>query len=88
MADAKDLEIARLKGQIEAYQSQCRSMAIELLRKQVADLQQAERDREQAIKSLHAAFGKFQTEVEARITKASTLFAELRDQVKNGAADA
>jgi len=85
--DEKDLEIARLKGQVEAYREQLRSMAIELLRKQVKDLQTRESERDQAMKRLHMEFGKLEATVTDRLDKASAAFIELRKQVKNGGED-
>lgn len=88
MADEKDLEIARLKGQVEAYQEQLRSLAIELLRRQVTDLQARDERRNEALKVLASEFGK----LEARLAKASAAFVELRKEVRaiktNGADDA
>ena len=80
--DEKDLEIARLKGQVEAYQTQLRSLAIELLRKQVKDVQDRESSRDSAVKSLHGAFGKLEANVSSRLAKASAAFVELRKEVK------
>ena len=80
--DEKDLEIARLKGQVEAYQEQLRSMAIELLRKQVKDLQSREERRDESVKVLHSAFGKLEAKVTERLAKASALFVELRKDVR------
>jgi len=77
-SDKKELEIARLKGQVEAYQEQLRSLAIELLRQQVKDLQDRESSRDSAVKVLHSSFGK----LEARLAKASAAFVELRKEVK------
>ena len=84
--DEKDLEIARLKGQVEAYQEQLRSLAIELLRKQVRDLQASEERRDEAVKVLHSAFGKLQASVTERLAKASAAFMELKKSVKTDGA--
>lgn len=87
MSSEKDLEIARLRGQVEAYQEQLRSMAIDLLRKQVKDLQASEGRRDEAVKVLHSAFGKHEARVAERLAKASAAFVELRREVRetNGA---
>ena len=84
--DEKDLQIARLQGQVEAYQEQLRSMAIELLRKQVTDLQDREASRDQAVKVIHSEFGRLEAKVEERMSKAAAAFMELKKSMKtNGA---
>ena len=80
--DDKDLEIARLRGQVEAYQEQLRSAAIELLRKQVKDLQTRDARRDEAVTVLHSAFGKLEARVTERLAKASVAFVELRTEVR------
>lgn len=79
--DEKDLEIAHLKGQIESYQDQLRSIALSLLRRQVAELQQADRNLEEMIFQAAATAGKFQTEITDRVNKASEAFVTVRDEV-------
>lgn len=88
-SDEKDLEIARLKGQVEAYQEQLRSLAIELLRKQVKEMQDNEERRDSvmlanqaAFGRLQASFGQLQAKVTERLDKASDKFVEIRDQVR------
>ena len=78
----KDMEIARLKGQIEAYENQYRAMSIELLRLQVSNLLEADDAREKAVKANQFAFGRFQVEVNERLAKASAAFVELREMVR------
>ncbi len=80
--DDKDLEIARLKGQVEAYQDQLKSMAVALLRKQVSDLRDRESARDSAVTVLHSAFGKLEATVSERLAKASSAFVELRNEVR------
>ena len=80
--DDKDLEIARLRGQVEAYQEQLRSMAIQLLRQQAKDVQDREKSRDEAVKVLHSSFGKLEANVSSRLAKASAAFLELRKEVK------
>ena len=77
----KDLEIANLKGQVEAYQEQLRSVSIDLLRMQVKKLQEGEQARELVVIKNQQAFGKLSTQVNERLNKARDRFSQMRDQM-------
>ena len=79
--DDKDLEIANLQGQVEAYQDQLRSVSIDLLRMQVQQLRKGEQARELLVIKNQQAFGKFSTQVNDRLDKASSSFREMQGQM-------
>ena len=79
--DAKDLEIANLKGQVEAYQEQLRSAAIELLRHQVSKLKEADESFGALILQNRTELGRQRTEFEGRFSKALAAFSELQNKV-------
>jgi len=79
--DDSTLELSRLKGQVEAYQEQLRSITIEVLREQVQRLQKANGAIEKSLLASQTEFGRYQTTVDERLTKAIELFKELRNEV-------
>jgi len=79
--DDKDAQIANLQGQVEAYQEQLRSVSIDLLRMQVQQLRKGEQARELLVIKNQQAFGKFSTQVNDRLDKASSSFREMQGQM-------
>jgi len=80
--DGKDLDLARLQGQVEAYQEQMRSLSIELLRTQVERLRQSNSELERAMELSQLEFGRYKAEVDDRLAKASTAWKELNVKLK------
>ncbi len=82
MEHDKDMEIARLKGQIDAFEKQLHSTAIELLRYQMNELVSDNTANKGAIHSLQRELASFKAEMRQRLTKATTAFTRLRDQIE------
>ena len=78
----KDLEIARLKGKVEALQNQNGSSSIDLLRLQVKQLQDANSKLQADMMKMAADFVKLETRVSERMNEAARVVQSLQRELR------